>query len=85
MHETMHISRPFENIAFISSMTEESDIARKKLARLYGSVPPEKADVIVALGRGRSDASDTAQPYEQLHSNLWYELWFDRLPDERIS
>ena len=44
------MSRPFENIAFISSATEETEMARKKLAHRFGSVPAEEADVIVALG-----------------------------------
>ncbi|WP_319533575.1 NAD kinase [uncultured Cohaesibacter sp.] len=44
------MSRTFENIAFISSATEETEKARKKLAHRYGSVPPDQADVIVALG-----------------------------------
>lgn len=44
------MSRPLENIAFISSGTEETEMARQKLAHRYGSTPPEQADVIVALG-----------------------------------
>ena len=44
------MSRPLDNIAFISSATEETDLARKKLAHRFGSVPPDQADVIVALG-----------------------------------
>jgi len=37
-------------IAFIASPTPEARKAQKRLARLYGSVPPEAADIIVALG-----------------------------------
>ena len=44
------MSRPPENIAFLSAATEEAETARQKLAHCYGSVPPEQADVIVALG-----------------------------------
>ncbi|PLW78703.1 NAD kinase [Cohaesibacter celericrescens] len=44
------MSRPFENIAFISSTTEETVLVRQKLAHRFGSVPPDEADVIVALG-----------------------------------
>lgn len=44
------MSRSFENIAFIASSVEENEIARKKLAHRFGSVPPQNADVIVALG-----------------------------------
>ncbi|WP_316859881.1 NAD kinase [uncultured Cohaesibacter sp.] len=44
------MARPFEKIAFISSATEESDLARQRLEKQYGSIPAEQADVIVALG-----------------------------------
>jgi NAD+ kinase len=37
-------------IAFISSGAKEADEALKRLVGLYGNVPPEEADVIVALG-----------------------------------
>lgn len=37
-------------LAFISSGVEEADAARDTLAELYGSVPPQEADIIVALG-----------------------------------
>nr|WP_319388637.1 NAD kinase [uncultured Cohaesibacter sp.] len=44
------MSRPFQKIAFISSGTEESLEAKERLTHIYGSVPSEQADVIVALG-----------------------------------
>ncbi|HZZ63035.1 MAG TPA: NAD kinase [Roseiarcus sp.] len=37
-------------MAFISSGAKEADEALKTLVGLYGNVPPEQADVIVALG-----------------------------------
>ena len=37
-------------IAFISSETAEAAAAARLLADIYGNAPPEKADVIVALG-----------------------------------
>jgi len=39
-----------ENIAFVSSASEEAENARRRFSHLYGSSPPEMADVIVALG-----------------------------------
>jgi NAD+ kinase len=42
--------RRIENIAFISSPSEEAEAARRHLAHLYGSSPPDMADAIVALG-----------------------------------
>ncbi len=44
------MARSFENIAFIASPIEENELARRKLAHKFGSVPADKADVIVALG-----------------------------------
>ena len=40
----------FRNIAFVASETEEAETARRELAARYGDVPPEEADIIVALG-----------------------------------
>ena len=40
----------FRNIAFVASDTEEAEAARATLAKRHGDVPPEQADVIVALG-----------------------------------
>jgi NAD+ kinase len=37
-------------IAFLSSGAKEADEALRRLAELYGDAPPDKADVIVALG-----------------------------------
>jgi NAD+ kinase len=37
-------------IAFLSSGAKEAEEALERLTRLYGDVPPEDADVIVALG-----------------------------------
>ncbi|MDK9698344.1 MAG: NAD kinase [Siculibacillus sp.] len=42
--------RRFENIAFVASASEEAEKARRHLSHLYGSSPPDMADVIVALG-----------------------------------
>lgn len=43
-------ARRFEKIAFLSSGSEEADLACARLADLYGDVPPGEADVVVALG-----------------------------------
>jgi NAD+ kinase len=40
----------YERIAFVASPIEEAQQACVLLRRLYGDVPPEQADVIVALG-----------------------------------
>jgi NAD+ kinase len=40
----------YDRIAFVASPFPEAKAAEKQLARLYGSVKPETADVIVALG-----------------------------------
>jgi NAD+ kinase len=40
----------FDRIAFLSSGTPEADTAKLRLAEIYGNVPAEEADVIVALG-----------------------------------
>mgnify|MGYP001438995290 CR=1 FL=1 len=40
----------FERIAFVAAPTPDAAEARVRLARLYGNVPVEDADVIVALG-----------------------------------
>jgi len=40
----------FARIAFIASGTPEAETVRSELAVAYGSVPPEEADVLVALG-----------------------------------
>lgn len=40
----------FKNIAFIASDHLDSIEARQKLSKVYGNVPPEDADAIVALG-----------------------------------
>ncbi len=40
----------FERIAFVAAPTPDAAEARVRLARLYGNVPVEEADVIVALG-----------------------------------
>lgn len=40
----------FDRLAFVASETEEAEAARATLAGLYGDVPPEEADVVVALG-----------------------------------
>jgi NAD+ kinase len=43
-------SAGFEHIAFVASPLPAAKQAEKQLSRQYGSVAPEKADVIVALG-----------------------------------
>jgi NAD+ kinase len=40
----------YGQIAFEASQTPEAEEARKRLVARYGETPPEKADVIVALG-----------------------------------
>lgn len=40
----------FRNIAFVASETEEAQAALRDLIARYGNVPPEQADIIVALG-----------------------------------
>ena len=41
---------PYERIAFVASPLPQAREAEKRLRRLYGSVKPAQADVIVALG-----------------------------------
>ena len=40
----------YKHIAFVASDTPSAQQARRRLVRRYGDVPPERADVIVALG-----------------------------------
>jgi NAD+ kinase len=40
----------FKKIAFVASESKEAERAHKKLVKLYGDVPPDKAEIIVALG-----------------------------------
>lgn len=40
----------FKNIAFVASEMKEAEAARRELVARYGDMPPEGADVIVALG-----------------------------------
>lgn len=40
----------FKKIAFVAARGETAEAARERLASRYGDTPPEKADVIVALG-----------------------------------
>jgi len=40
----------FKNIAFVASEMKEAEEARRELVARYGETPPERADVIVALG-----------------------------------
>jgi NAD+ kinase len=42
--------RRYETIGFVASSTPEAVAARHRLMAIYGDVPPEEADVIVALG-----------------------------------
>lgn len=43
-------SKTTASIAFVASTAPEALAARDRLARYYGDAPPEKADIIVALG-----------------------------------
>jgi NAD+ kinase len=40
----------YDRIAFVASAHEEAQAALERLAARYGATPPEKADVVVALG-----------------------------------
>ena len=40
----------YERIAFVASPAPEAQKALKRLTKLYGSVPPSRAEVVVALG-----------------------------------
>ncbi|MGO4564918.1 NAD kinase [Rhizobium sp. 2YAF20] len=40
----------FQSLCFIASSSPEACAAREELIALYGQAPPEKADVVVALG-----------------------------------
>jgi NAD+ kinase len=42
--------KTFERIAFVASDSPEAQAARRRLAHIYGSVPPADAEAIVALG-----------------------------------
>jgi NAD+ kinase len=44
------VSRTFERIAFVASPVAEAEEALGRLAKRYGNVAPEAADVIVTLG-----------------------------------
>jgi NAD+ kinase len=44
------MGRSFQTLSFIASPTMEALAAREELIRIYGDVPQDKADVIVALG-----------------------------------
>ncbi|KRB50380.1 NAD kinase [Rhizobium sp. Root708] len=44
------MGRSFQTLSFLASSAAEALAAREELIRLYGDVPPEEADVIVALG-----------------------------------
>ena len=47
----IEVSMPrFKNIAFVASEMKEAEAARRELVARYGDMPPEGADVIVALG-----------------------------------
>ena len=42
--------RRIDNIAFVASASDEAESAKRRLSHMYGSSPPDMADVIVALG-----------------------------------
>ena len=44
------LPNPIRTVAFLSSGAKEADEALKRLVSLYGDAPPDRADVIVALG-----------------------------------
>ena len=44
------IKLKIENIAFVANATDEAEAARRRLSHVYGSSPPEQADIVVALG-----------------------------------
>lgn len=44
------MGRSFQTLSFIASATTEALAAREELIRIYGDVPADEADVIVALG-----------------------------------
>jgi NAD+ kinase len=44
------MARRFNNVAFVASSTPDAQQALNELERQYANVPPEDADVIVALG-----------------------------------
>jgi NAD+ kinase len=46
----MTLPARFDRLAFVASPTPEAEAARTALARRYGEVEPQDADVIVALG-----------------------------------
>jgi NAD+ kinase len=54
---------PFPRIAVCASERPEAEVARERLTALYGSVPEEEADVIVALG-------GDGFMLEMLHANM---------------
>jgi NAD+ kinase len=57
----------FSKIAFVASETKEAERAHKRLVKLYGDVPPGKADVIVALG---GDGLMLQTMHRHLHSRI---------------
>jgi len=50
MQLSMSAKHRFERIAFLSSGTPEANTAQAGLIERYGTVDPETADVVVALG-----------------------------------
>src|SRR6476619_3245610 len=46
----MNTPRGYKRIALVASQTPEAEAARATLAARYGTVAPDDADVIVALG-----------------------------------
>lgn len=47
----MDTLRPkLDNICFVASASEEAEAARRRLSHVYGSCPPDHADIVVALG-----------------------------------
>lgn len=44
------MQRDFPSIAFVASETEQAENAARHLTALYGTIEPDKADIVVALG-----------------------------------
>jgi NAD+ kinase len=84
----------YERIAFVASPAAEAKEAEKRLRKQYGSVKPDKADVIVALGgdglmlQTLRRFMDSGKPIYGMHRGtvgfLMNEFRFDRL-GERLA
>lgn len=50
MNQALRPASAIQHIAFVASEAPEAQKSLKRLAKIYGDVPPDDADVIVALG-----------------------------------